>query len=206
VLSRIEIELRHHGGRDNGKLPVTFDDFAAYGAHRHAIAPAIRELVALGFIEIMEQGRAGNAEFRRPSKYRITYEYADRAPPTHEWRRITEDDAAMIAKGARRPGSNSVSRSARKPVKEKQKSSDGKRTTTQCGKRTTNPDFHSAETATTSLGAETVTTLDTLGVVVGDVAGDLGRQHPHSAAPNGSVPPALPDPWADLEIPEALRR
>jgi hypothetical protein len=25
ALSRIEIELAHHGGKDNGKLPVTFD-------------------------------------------------------------------------------------------------------------------------------------------------------------------------------------
>jgi hypothetical protein len=28
VLSRIEVEYAHHGGQDNGKLPVTFDDFA----------------------------------------------------------------------------------------------------------------------------------------------------------------------------------
>ena len=27
LLSRIEVELAHHGGKDNGKLPVTFKDF-----------------------------------------------------------------------------------------------------------------------------------------------------------------------------------
>ena len=56
VLARIEIELAHHGGNDNGRLPVTFDHFAEYGMDRHAIAPALREVCALGFIEITEQG------------------------------------------------------------------------------------------------------------------------------------------------------
>jgi hypothetical protein len=53
VLDRLEIELAHHGGMDNGKLPVTYDDFQRYGIDRHAaIAPAIRELVALGFVAL----------------------------------------------------------------------------------------------------------------------------------------------------------
>jgi hypothetical protein len=43
---------------DNG-LPVTFNDFQRYGIDRHFIAPVIRELVALGFVEVTEQGRAG---------------------------------------------------------------------------------------------------------------------------------------------------
>ena len=33
VMSRIEIELSAHGGNDNGKLPVTYQDFIAYGVH-----------------------------------------------------------------------------------------------------------------------------------------------------------------------------
>ena len=49
VLARIEIEHAHHGGNDNGKLPVTYDDFERYGIHRHAIRPAIREVVARWF-------------------------------------------------------------------------------------------------------------------------------------------------------------
>jgi hypothetical protein len=48
VIDRIEIELADHGGTDNGKLPVTYDDFVRYGIHRHAIAPGIREAEALG--------------------------------------------------------------------------------------------------------------------------------------------------------------
>jgi len=60
VLDRVEIELAHHGGHDNGGLPVTYDDFEHYGIHRHQIAPAIREAVALKFLEITKSGRAGN--------------------------------------------------------------------------------------------------------------------------------------------------
>jgi hypothetical protein len=35
--------------------------------HRHAIAPALRELASLGFIEITEEGRAGNRDFYTPA-------------------------------------------------------------------------------------------------------------------------------------------
>ena len=73
LLDRMEIELADHGGTDNGKLPVTYDDFERYGIHRHAVGPAIRELVALGFVEITEVGRAGNAEWRKPNVFRLTY-------------------------------------------------------------------------------------------------------------------------------------
>src|SRR6266516_5120824 len=60
VLDRLEIEHAHHGGNDNGKLPCTYEHFVDYGVHRLAIGPALRELEALGFIEITERGRAGN--------------------------------------------------------------------------------------------------------------------------------------------------
>ena len=52
MLSRIEIEFLHHGGKDNGKLPVTYEQFVEYGMDRAGIAPAIRETEALGFIEV----------------------------------------------------------------------------------------------------------------------------------------------------------
>jgi hypothetical protein len=102
VLDRIEIELAHHGGNDNGRLPVTYDDFEHYGIERRAIPLAIREAVALGFLEITAQGRGGNAEFRSPSKYRLTFRHLDRAKPTDEWRRIqTIDEAQALARLAR---------------------------------------------------------------------------------------------------------
>jgi hypothetical protein len=119
ALSRIEVELAHHGGKDNGRLPVTFNDFVAYGMHRHAISAAIRECAALGFIEVTEQGRAGNAEFRSPNRFRLTYAYARGLKPTHEWARIeTDEQARALSQAARSP---------RKAESKKQKTSAGKR-------------------------------------------------------------------------------
>jgi len=47
MLARIEIELAAHGGQDNGKLPITFDQFRAYGiGDRNMIAAAQREIHA----------------------------------------------------------------------------------------------------------------------------------------------------------------
>jgi hypothetical protein len=200
VLARIEIELAHHGGRDNGKLPVTFDDFVAYGVHRHMIAPAIRELVALGFIEITEQGHGGNAEFRTPSKYRITYRHLDRAEPTHEWRRITEDDAAMIAKGARRHGSNSARILGRRAPKTSGRFC--QISVAESATETANSPV--AESATTVPVADSATTIDISGWRVGDAAGSVLRHTPQPTSGNGPTP--TPDPWADLDIPECLRR
>jgi hypothetical protein len=94
ILDRPEIELAHHGGKDNGRLPVTYDDFVKYGMDRHAVAPGIRELVALGFAEITVPGRAGNAEWRAPNRFRITYKPTNDAAPTHEWKHIYTDEQA----------------------------------------------------------------------------------------------------------------
>jgi hypothetical protein len=81
---------------------VTYDDFQRYGIDRHSIRPALSELGALGFIEITDPGRAGNAEFRRPAKYRLTYKATDHAPPTNEWKRIeSKEQAEILAKCAR---------------------------------------------------------------------------------------------------------
>jgi hypothetical protein len=103
ILGRLEIELAHHGGKDNGRLPVTFGDFHNYGIDRHAIAPAIRECEGLGFVEITEHGRAGNAEFRSPNKFRLTYRHTENSQPTDDWRRVkTVKDARNLAYEARR--------------------------------------------------------------------------------------------------------
>jgi hypothetical protein len=48
VISPVEIELGHHGGNDNGRLPVTTNNFVECGMHRTSVAPAIREAEALG--------------------------------------------------------------------------------------------------------------------------------------------------------------
>src|SRR6266545_333729 len=70
VLARLEIEMAHHGGKDNGRLPVTFENFQDYGIDRHAIAPATRPCEVIGSVQSASHGRAGNAEFRSPNKFR----------------------------------------------------------------------------------------------------------------------------------------
>jgi len=105
VISRIEIELSRHGGNDNGRLPVTKQDFIEYGMDHRSVAPAIREAAALGFIAVTERGRGGNADARRPNLFRLTFAYdrnSRQQPPTHDWRRIkTLEEANRIAAEAR---------------------------------------------------------------------------------------------------------
>jgi hypothetical protein len=105
VLSRIEIEWAHHGGQDNGQLPVTFDDFAGYGVHRTATSPALSELEALGFIVITEKGKmARAADYRRPNKFLLTSRPTNKgADPLHKWKRFkTMEEALAVAEESRK--------------------------------------------------------------------------------------------------------
>jgi hypothetical protein len=106
VLDRICIELAQHGGNDNGSLPVTYEHFTEYGLDRHSISPAIRELAALGFIEVTMRGRPGAGEQRWPNLFRLTWVNCKSTPePTHEWRRIaTMEEAGLLAMAARKAG------------------------------------------------------------------------------------------------------
>jgi len=104
VLDRICIELAHHGGNDNGRLPVNYEQFVEFGVDRDAIAPAIRELEALGFIEVTQRGKHSAGLFRWPNYFRITCVNCKSTPnPSHEWRRIkTIEEANLIARAARK--------------------------------------------------------------------------------------------------------
>jgi len=112
IIARLIIELAKHGGTNNGRLTATYEDFEKFGMDRHSIGPAIRECEALGLIEITDRGRAGNAEFCKPTQYRITFRLQD---ATYEWRRITTIEQAITVKSA-----------AREPARKKQKPSGGK--------------------------------------------------------------------------------
>ena len=106
VLDRLEVELLHHGGNDNGRLTVTFSQFVDYNVRRNSVGAAIREVIALGFAEITERGCAGNAGYGKANKYRLTYRPAEGVPDdgSHEWRRIkTMEDALSIQKQAHEP-------------------------------------------------------------------------------------------------------
>ena len=107
ALNRIESEHMAHGGAENGKLPVTYGDFVRAGVHPDAVAPAIRELQALGLIEVTRKGYRGAADVHEPSWYRLTYVSAWNAgradgTGTHEYLRFqTKEDATTAQKAAR---------------------------------------------------------------------------------------------------------
>jgi hypothetical protein len=105
VIMRIESEHMSHGGCENGRLPVTYCHFERWGARRHSVASAIREVVALGIVEITRHGYGGAAGIRAPSLYRLTYLQAWDANDTgtHEYLKIASvQQAEAIARAARR--------------------------------------------------------------------------------------------------------
>jgi hypothetical protein len=103
LIARIELELSYNWGYSNGRLQVTIAQFIEYGLSRNAVAPAIRETAALGFININDYGEFG-----------LTYcgqrgMHPD--PPTHDWSNIKTTKAAeriaakaRAAKSVRRRG------------------------------------------------------------------------------------------------------
>ena len=105
ALSRIEIELRDHAGRDSAKLAVTKTDFIEYGIHPRMVAAAIRELEALGIIRVTARGRGGNAEHRQPNRFCLNYACGAvdaKAEVNNAWSRIeTLEQAEQIAGNAR---------------------------------------------------------------------------------------------------------
>ena len=104
IWARIQIEHAHHGGKENGKLPVTFRDFEKFGVCMDAIGPAIREVEALGFIQVTEEGRAGNGEWRKPNKFALTHlPTIDNPKASEGWKQLkTIAEAMTIAAAARK--------------------------------------------------------------------------------------------------------
>ena len=122
ALARLEIELMNHAGHENGRLIVTFSQFEEYGVRRHSIAAAQRELEALGFIEITERGCAGNANFGKANKFRLTYRPAEgvSSDGSHEWRRIkTIEEAILAQKTSHKPPLENVAKQGGRRVKNK---------------------------------------------------------------------------------------
>lgn len=148
VLDRVCIELAHHGGNDNGKLPVTYEQFVEYGIHRHAIAPAIRELEALQFLVVTQRGRPSAGEFRTPNLFLIPWINCKSNPnPRREWRRFADLETAEAVASAARSGRG-----------QKQKSSDGNHHCASDGNRHCSAQSPVPETVTTVPVSETITT------------------------------------------------
>jgi hypothetical protein len=102
AMHRLEFEHMQQGGAANGQLQVTRRQFEGWGVHRDAVAPALRELEALGLIEIV-RGHAGVGGHGLSNLFRLTYvNTKNREQPTHEWRRVASiEDAERIAGAAR---------------------------------------------------------------------------------------------------------
>lgn len=102
LLDRLEVEHAANGGAQNGQLVVTYDQFAEWGLRRASVAAALREAVALGFVEVTRRGRRAYGGAKVPSTYRLTYIAGRRASPspTNEWRRLKTLDEARAALSA----------------------------------------------------------------------------------------------------------
>jgi hypothetical protein len=99
----------------NGKIVCTYRALELCGVHKNVIAPAIRELVALGFLEVTHKGAGGNADFRDPTLYRLTFLPTEYAGPTNEWRKFeTMEHAERIAELARSAADGAVVARAKK--------------------------------------------------------------------------------------------
>lgn len=168
VYDRVCIELASHGGNDNGKLPVTFDQFVEYGIDRHAIAPAIRELEALGFLRVTQRGRHSAGDIRWPNHFLLTSVNCKSTPhPSHEWRKIPDRETAeRLARDARKPRGRKLTQFAsvcpeRISVQNEQKKQKPNGETPHCDSGE-NPHcdghFPVGETHTTALMGETPTT------------------------------------------------
>jgi hypothetical protein len=106
VMDALESEFSRHKGSPmkNGELICRYEDLCRRGIKdRHAIAPAIRELVALGFVRVTRKGAAGNADQRQATLYLLTYRHAgSNAIIEDGGRRIqTIAEAEQIAAAAR---------------------------------------------------------------------------------------------------------
>ena len=105
VMDRLEIELARHGFKpeENGQLRCSYEHFVEYAVDRHSIAPAIRELVALGFVEVTRKGSAGNSDHRQATMFLLTYRPSGSDVMTkNSWRRILSlEEAEAVARSAR---------------------------------------------------------------------------------------------------------
>jgi hypothetical protein len=95
LLTRVALEHLRHGGQENGRLAVTYDNFQEWGIPRKAIPEAIAVAEALGFIERTKRGRASWEDQRESGEFAITWQGIGSELPTNAWRRIFSAEAAQ---------------------------------------------------------------------------------------------------------------
>jgi hypothetical protein len=102
VVERVMIEHMQHGGKDNGSLPVTYDDFQAYGIRRASIKQGISISQELGWIDIVQPGLRGHGIARRATRYGLTWlPRSDWTPASDRWRAVTPEAAQQVLRRQR---------------------------------------------------------------------------------------------------------
>jgi hypothetical protein len=104
ILHCLELKHLETGGKENGRLKVSYADFAAFGIRRPSIRKGIRQVSELGFAEATKKGwRSG--DHMHKSEYRLTYvDDAYGTIPTDEWRKVVI--AKMVVPARRKRKAN----------------------------------------------------------------------------------------------------
>jgi hypothetical protein len=105
VVMRIALEHLKHGGVENGKLPVTYQDFVKCGVRRNSVRQAILIAIYLGWIDKTSTGEVPwHGDIRKPSTFALTWlPRHDGVPPSNRWKRFESDAEAKAATGWPRP-------------------------------------------------------------------------------------------------------
>jgi hypothetical protein len=90
ILERLLIENIHHGSERNGQLCVSYGQFVEFGIGRRFIAPAIRQLIEVGFLAMSTSVRQGSQ--RAPNLYRLTFLGTLDGPATWEKRDSSDNE------------------------------------------------------------------------------------------------------------------
>ena len=121
VVMRVALEHMSHGGVCNGALPITYDDFTAYGVRRSSIRKGIAEAIALGFVDRIREGRKAWGGGRgAPAEYRLAWVpmaagTADSTTTNDRWRTFKTIAAAQaVADAARQMAEEPAARARKK--------------------------------------------------------------------------------------------
>jgi len=95
TLDRLMLEHVSHGGVANGELSVSYRQFEKFGVSRNSVSRGIKELEAVGLIEVRRRGRIAGQN--AANFYRLTWmgswsDDGEIAPPRHSWKRRAAAD------------------------------------------------------------------------------------------------------------------
>jgi hypothetical protein len=208
MLMELEIECASNGGKNNGKIIHTYSDFVRNGTSRKHIKSSIRRLEQIGVVR-KKSGRPGINGYERPNLFELTHLPTWNGkrwmPATNTWlqsvpKRVVLGKNPVVVKRELRhvvppgepldqtePAQNKSARNAdkiRKTVVVKRE------LLSRC--KLTKPPIQEQDDVGQALPS----------MLVGPMPSDASA-HPEQAGNDKSV---LPDPWADLGIPDYLQR